>query len=85
MGEGGLVLADGQQAPSPHVGGDDNKTTAGGGLSRWTPSQRWLAVGCMGVCFVGWGMSTFLMGYVGQRASFRASLLYNIMYEDESD
>jgi hypothetical protein len=44
-----------------------------------TKKRRWAVAACMVVCFLGWGMSTFLMGYVGQRASFRASLLYNTL------
>jgi hypothetical protein len=42
--------------------------------------HKWAVAGCIAVCFLGWGLATFIMGYVGQRASFRASLLYNTLY-----
>jgi hypothetical protein len=54
----------------------------GGDPTAMGKQKRKLAVAfCVTVCFLGWGMSTFLMGYVGQRASFRASLLYNTLYD----
>jgi hypothetical protein len=55
---------------------------AGGDPTDMVKQKRKLAVAfCVTVCFLGWGMSTFLMGYVGQRASIRASLLYNTLYD----